>query len=345
MRKTLAIIAAFACLLANAQIDTTGINKTDRYGKKQGIWKKYDKGHLVYEGQFKDNIPYGTFKYYHNNGKLKSVTNFEQGVHKVSTTIFYENGHTASKGCYIDQMKDGEWKYYAENDTLVKIENYKTGTPEGTWKTFSAETGVLLEECNYLNGKRNGLYATYYTNGVKSLEENYLNGKTNGKSTSFFPNGNISVTGNYLKGWRDGEWHQNDINGKIRTTFLYKDKRLKETYIYMYIKGVGQKLNQSLVAYFEKQGNKVCVVLKNNRKLYIDETFEEIEGWLDFTIFSKVNPRYIVALDALTGYKQVEGSEDAIIVKIRPRPDEEIYSEGVEAKLVKALFNTEKPTE
>ena len=60
--------------------DTANINKTDASGRKQGVWKKYEKGKLVYEGQFKDNVPYGTFRYYHTNGKLKSTTDFIQGT-------------------------------------------------------------------------------------------------------------------------------------------------------------------------------------------------------------------------------------------------------------------------
>lgn len=345
MKRLFTIIALVICCFANAQVDNSKINYTDKNGKRQGTWKKVENGHLVYEGQFKDGVPYGEFKYYHKNGKLKSKTTFEQGVHKVKTIIYYENGHIASKGAFIDQQKDGEWRYFAENDTLVKIENYKEGSKNGLWKIFSPETGILLEECNYLNNTRNGLFATYYVNGVKSLEENYLNGKTNGKSTAYYPNQNISVTGNYLKGWRDGEWHQYDVNGKIRTTYVYKNQALVDIYIYMYIKGVGQRINQNNVAYFVKKGDKTIVVLRNKNKIQIDESFEDIQNWLDFTTFIKANPRYIVAINAIKGYKKVKDSEDAIIVKIVPRPDEEIYSEGVEAKLVKALFNFEKPVE
>ncbi len=321
----------------------TQINKTDNNGKKQGVWKKYEQGKLVYEGQFKDNIPYGTFKYYHKNGKLKSETNFIQGVHKVKTIIYYENGHKASEGNFIDQQKDGEWRYFNQNDSLLKIENYKNGSKNGLWKTYSSENGKLLEECEYLDGQRNGIHRTYYTNGNISLEENFVKGKTNGKSTAYYPNGNISLTGNYHLGWREGEWHQYDIKGKIRTTSEYMNQRLKHTYIYMYMKGVGQKLNQDLVAYFVTNGNKTSVILKNGNKIQIDETLEDVESWLDFTLFIRVNPRYIAAIDAVISYKNIEGSDDAITIKMLPQPDEEIYSEGVTAKLVKSLFNTEKP--
>ena len=320
------------------------INVKDKNGKKQGVWKKYENGHLVYEGQFKDDVPYGTFKYYHANGKLKSITEFQQGVHKVKTTIYHENGHKASEGAYIDQLKEGEWRYYSNSDTLLKVEHYKTGDRDGLWQTYST-SGVLLEECNYLNNKRNGMYKTYYLNGVVSYEADYVAGKTNGKSSSYYPNGKVSTTGNYHNGWRDGEWNTYDVNGKIRSTMLYKDRILSKTYIYLYQKGVGQKLNQDNVAYFVKNRDKMTVVLKNGNKLQIDESMEEVEQWIDYMVFVKVNPRYIVAIDALVSYRPVEDAEDAIVVKIHPAPDEEVYAEGNDAKLLKSLFNTEKPQE
>lgn len=320
------------------------INVKDKNGKKQGVWKKYENGQLLYEGQFKDDVPYGKFKYYHSNGKLKSVTEFVQGVHKVNTMIFHENGHVASEGAFVDQQKDGEWRYYSEKDTLIKVENYQLGKRNGVWKTYSTG-GVLLQECNYLNDKRDGVSRSYYVNGQLSLEEHYVAGKTNGKSTAYYPNGKISMTGDYHNGWRDGEWNAYDVNGKVRTTTVYKNQQLVNTYIYMYQKGVGQKLNQNAVAYFVKNRDKMSVVLKSGKKLSIDESMEEVEQWIDYMAFIKVNPRYIVAMDALVSYRPVEGSDDAITIKVKPTPDEEIYAEGNDAKLVKVMLQTGKPEE
>ena len=113
----------------------------------------------------------------------------------------------------------------------------------------------------------------------------------------------------------------------------------------MYQKGVGQKLNQNAVAYFVKNRDKMTVVLRNGNKIAIDESMEEVEQWIDYMVFMKVNPRYIVALDAFVSYRPVDDTDDAITIKIVPDPDDEIYSEGVEAKLEKALFNSEKPIE
>lgn len=336
----------FCLLFPFVVFSQNNINVKDKNGKKQGVWKKTEQGKLLYEGQFKDDVPYGTFKYYYPDGKLKSVTEFVQGVHKVKTVIYHENGRKASEGAYIDQQKDGEWRYYSNQDTLLKVENYQQGKRNGHWQTYSS-SGVLLEECDYLNDKRSGVYRSYYLNGNVSLETNYVGGKTNGKSTAYYPNKNISMTGDYHNGWRDGEWNAYDVNGKLRSTTVYKNQRLTDTYIYMYQKGVGQRLKQDKVAYFLKNRDKMSVVLKNGNKIQIDETMEEVEQWIDYMVFVKVNPRYIVAMDAIVSYKPVADTEgeDAIVIKIRPAPDEEVYSEGNDAKIVKALFNKQKPEE
>ena len=107
----------------------------------------------------------------------------------------------------------------------------------------------------------------------------------------------------------------------------------------------GQKLNQNAVAYFVKNRDKMTVVLRNGNKISIDESMEDVEKWIDYMVFMKVNPRYIVSMDALVSYRPVEDTDDAITIKVMPDPGEEIYSEGVEANMVKALFNTEKPKE
>lgn len=345
MRKLLLLLLCLTTLSIMAQNDGI-INKKDASGRKQGVWKKMENGKKVYEGQFKDDVPVGVFKYYHSNGKLKSTTEFIQGVHKVKTVMYHENEHKASEGIFIDQLKDGEWKYFSNTDKLIAIEHYAMGKRTGTWKVFSAETGILLEERNYLNDKLNGFYKTYYTDGSISLEQDYVDGKMNGKCTAYYPKNVISSTGNYLKGQRIGSWDFYDTKGKIRSTVEYKDQRVLKTYVYLYIMGQGQKLNQDLIAYFLKKGDKTAAVLRNGKQILFDETLDDVALWADFTVFTRIAPSVIAAIDAIVDYREVEDAgNDAILIQLKPATGEEIYSEGVEAKMVKTLFNKEMPKE
>ena len=53
------------------------INEVDLKGLKQGDWKKtYENGNTKYEGNFKDDIEQGIFKYYYKTGELKCIKEF-----------------------------------------------------------------------------------------------------------------------------------------------------------------------------------------------------------------------------------------------------------------------------
>ncbi|MCR4964928.1 MAG: toxin-antitoxin system YwqK family antitoxin [Bacteroidales bacterium] len=349
MKKLFLIILSLFSVTLFAQVDTANINKKDASGRKQGAWVKYEDGKLAYKGQFRNDVPYGTFRYYHTDGTLKSETEFVEGVHKVKTTMYHKNGKKASEGHFVDQLKDGQWLYYSNQGVLVTEENYIRGVRNGDWKIYSAQSGVLLEERHYLNGHLNGVHKTYYEDGNVCLEENYIDGHQNGRCTSYYPTQKVSSTGEMLKGHRIGDWDFYDSNGKARSTIHYEDGRDTKHYIYLYRMGVGQKLNQDLVAYFLKKDDQTTqVVLHNGKKLLIDESLEDVETWADFLVFTRISPRIISSNEAIVGYKPVDeddAGEDAIIVKLRPRPDEEIYTEGVYAKMIKNLFNTSMPEE
>ncbi len=347
MKNLLILIMSLFSVSLYAQVDTANLNKRDASGRKQGVWKKYEKGKLSYEGQFRDDVPYGTFRYYHANGALKSESDFMEGVHKVKTVIYHENGKTASQGMFVDQLKDGPWQYYSNQGILIAEEEYQKGLRTGTWKIYSAQTGVLLEEKSYLNDQLNGLHKTYYEDGSVCLEEHYLEGHQNGKSTAYYPKMKISSTGNLHNGHRVGDWDFYDANGKIRSTIQYENGSETRKYIYLYRQGVGQKLNQSLVSYFMKYTEKsTMVVLHTGKKMMIDETIDDVEAWADFIVFTRISPSIIASNEAIVGYEDVkDGENDAIIVKLKPAPDEEIYTEGVNARMIKNLFNTDMPEE
>ncbi len=55
------------------------MNQTDSKGRKQGPWRKLERGVLKYEGQFRDDKPVGTFTYYYDNKSIKAVSHFESG--------------------------------------------------------------------------------------------------------------------------------------------------------------------------------------------------------------------------------------------------------------------------
>ena len=66
--------------------------------------------------------------------------------------------------------------YHDEEKTKLKEEYFMmNGKKEGIYKLYSSN-GELFSEVNYIDGKMNGVYKSYYSNGQLCVEENYIDG-------------------------------------------------------------------------------------------------------------------------------------------------------------------------
>lgn len=52
-------------------------------------------------------------------------------------------------------------------------------------------SGTLKSECNYTNGKKNGLSKGFHKNGKVKYEANYKNGKREGITKSYYKTGTL----------------------------------------------------------------------------------------------------------------------------------------------------------
>ena len=340
MKKgTLILVMAFfsAVLMAQPQAP----NRIDSQGKKQGEWRKYKDGVLLYEGRFKDDVPIGEFKYYHPNGSLKSISVFIQGVHEVKTTIFHPNGQKASEGRFLDQLKDGEWHYWTDKGLLISIESYAKGKKNGVWKTFSAQTGILLEEINYKNELLDGLVQTFYTDGKPCTVDHFIMGKRYGEVISYFIDGRVSIKGNYKDNLKTGEWEYYDQSGRLRKVVLYDRSQEKNTYLYFYNRSQQIKLNQEAIAYFIFDGNKTVIYTRKGEPITITDDAETVKSWADFFNFIPVSPKIHAAHQAVKRYVEVDS--ETIEVFLEPKLPYPVYSRGDEAAMVKMLFPRELP--
>ena len=78
--------------------------------------------------------------------------------------------------------RDGLWYEKFTNEpftgktTGLKQGKVKDGKKDGLWETYY-EDGKLSSNRNYKNGKRDGLWETYYEDGQLSRKFNYKNNK------------------------------------------------------------------------------------------------------------------------------------------------------------------------
>lgn len=340
-RCFLMLCLVLATMLCFAQ---ESINRVDAKGKKQGPWKKYENGILIYEGQFENDVPKGTFRYYFPNGKLKSVSEFVAGVSKVKVVTYHENGNVASEGVFVDQQKDGQWKYYSDKNILLSEENYKLGKKNGLFVTY-AVSGNKLKRENFVNDVLDGECISYYENEDPFIVQHYINGKLNGEMVSYFPGKVVAQKGLYYNNLKTGLWEINDNEGKIRKTEEYgKTGRVSKIYLYLYANGNPQKINQDLVAYFVKKGEtRTTVMLKNGNRIEATESLIKILEWVDMLDFLRVTPNLYAAASCIKGYKDIDAT--TVKVNLKPALDYEVVAQDNDAMFIRSLFNTDVPEE
>ena len=196
-------------------------NITDAKGLKQGEWRKLDaKGKVIYEGRFKDNIPQGLFKYYYEDGKIRSELTYSVGGKSATAVNFHPNGKKMAEGLYVETKKDGHWNYYNDLETLSAEEYYQKGTPTGIWKTYY-DDGKLLEECPYDKGLKKGLCKQYFSDGSIKSELNFDKGKYEGVAKHYYPNGKPMLFGQFHNDLKEGKWTAFKDNGDKESEIEY----------------------------------------------------------------------------------------------------------------------------
>jgi antitoxin component YwqK of YwqJK toxin-antitoxin module len=220
------------CFTLSTGIITQAQNVTDSKGLKQGAWKKSDAaGNLIYEGQFKDNIPQGTFLYYYEDGKVRSQLAYSADGKSASAVNFHPNGKKMAEGTYLETKKDGLWKYYNDLETLSSEETYTKGIPTGVWKTYF-DDGKLLEECPYSKGKKDGECRQYFQDGSIKSVVNFKDGKYDGSARYFYPNGKPILEGQFVNDLREGLWTAYKDNGEKESEITYFEGSVSEEKYY-----------------------------------------------------------------------------------------------------------------
>ncbi len=206
------------------------LNKKDAEGRRQGQWIKKDSaGRKIYEGQFKDNIPQGTFKYYYPGGSLKAVSVFTEDGKTSNTTTYSPNGKKNAEGSYLNQKREGLWRFYSDFDErLISEETYTAGKKNGPSKTYFAGK-TLVEVITWKDGMKEGSWTQYFDDGTVKLQGSYKNDLKDGPITVFYPTGQKFNIGQYKNGYPDGKWLTYDLDGKLISTDIYDNGVLIKT--------------------------------------------------------------------------------------------------------------------
>ncbi|OEK07851.1 hypothetical protein A8C32_15325 [Flavivirga aquatica] len=85
------------------------------------LHKKYSKyyrsNQLAEQGEFNYGLKTGTWKTWHNNGKLKFIEEWKQGYKNGEFIAFDSLGNQTSTGSYNNNLKNGYWIDFIKKDT------------------------------------------------------------------------------------------------------------------------------------------------------------------------------------------------------------------------------------
>ena len=206
--------------------DTTW-NQTDDQGKKQGWWKKYyPDGTLMYKGYFKNDIPSGTFIRYFENGEKKALMCYDPGGIRVFSRLFYMNGKIAAEGNYTNARKDSVWRYYSYySGTLSYVETYLDGRKNGQSAKYYSN-GRVAEYLDWKSDMKHGKWLQFYEDSVLRLSAHFTMDELDGPYMTYNTQNQPVIKGQYLQGRLDGIWQYYDDDGQLEFELHYNNGTL-----------------------------------------------------------------------------------------------------------------------
>jgi antitoxin component YwqK of YwqJK toxin-antitoxin module len=189
--------------------DKEEINRIDKNGIKQGIWKDfYPDGKLKTERSYRDDMLDGLYKEFNTKGNLVLVLKYEGGQ-VVAENISEEESI---------EIRDE----YDERNRIVRSGPYRQNIPIGIHRVYDPE-GNIIE-------------STTYDNNGNKIAEGIVDeeGKKQGSWTDLYPEGEKKSDGQYVDNYRVGRWKFYRKNGQIEQTGEYRQGRPNGLWLWYY---------------------------------------------------------------------------------------------------------------
>jgi antitoxin component YwqK of YwqJK toxin-antitoxin module len=140
--------------------------------------------------------------------------------------------------------------------STARLEPYDDGSGLIRATSYGSD-GIILEQGDYLNGLREGVYTVFYTNGYVKSTMGYVQGKKQGQLVNMDDKGQVLERFTY---------HQDELNGAY---VMYNRSRIKESRTY-----ANGKLHGEVVKYY------ITSILME-RSNYANGQLDGISRWYD----------------------------------------------------------------
>ena len=201
------------------------INRVDQSGMKQATWMEFYPDLITkVEGNYRNDLKHGYWKYYKPNGSLIKTEKWVNGVldENAQETIkldikrtVYANGRTKTMGGYLNGVPEGVHRTFDEDGRVASGMVYhkgrktaegitdEAGLRQGPWKFF-LEDGTLTAEGSYKDNLRVGNWKYYYPSGKVEQVGLFVRDQPDGEWNWYYENGNTWRTESYVLGEADG---------------------------------------------------------------------------------------------------------------------------------------------
>ena len=253
---------------------------------------KYNNGNMKTEGEYKDGLPVGTWKFWDRDGTEytgavskyvfheiqsgetleKIADNFEVDVdqlYELNEDIDKDTGDKIKAGQVIGVKTaddaDGQFLFWYDKQR-IKIKSHKVfinGRRNSKW-TFWNENGNIVRTGSYAAGKRDGSYAYYFNDGSKKEEGAWKNDQRDGLWVKYSNNGNTQKEGTYSNGKKDGVWTTWNDKGLMASKYLYENNKVIDKWAFKY--------------QFYSNGNEKTLKSTRNNKLDGEQTIWHQNG-------------------------------------------------------------------
>ncbi|NOQ72311.1 MAG: hypothetical protein GQ574_09945 [Crocinitomix sp.] len=189
----------------------------------------FKNGRISSEGYFKAGVPVGIWKSYYSDGTLKSTGTKANGNSDSLWLFFDSEGRKSHLFDYFNDKKNGCAVYFDTSGNVQKEMFYINDVAQGEILEYYP-SGILKKQTKIIDGKEIGLSLEFNESGDVITEEIYdngflkdrkefnrldENGKKSGVWRTFFPNGTIKSEIAYKDGNKSGLSKIFDKKGKL----------------------------------------------------------------------------------------------------------------------------------
>ncbi len=184
-------------------------------GKPDAYWKNYYKNGIIkIEGNRKNFQLDSIWKFYSERGKITKSVTYAEGKKNGYTLNYDTNQRVITKEPFVNDIKQGNMYAYYPSGKTKQLIPYVKGKPDGIAYEYAEDSTIIsiikyqggilanVERINRKdeNGKKQGVWKTYYDGGILKDEKKYKDDLVDGYTKSYDKKGNLTNTEKFNNG-------------------------------------------------------------------------------------------------------------------------------------------------